>query len=76
MNFDAWLDKIKQHSTGIIGAVIGAIVAILIIKYGLLKVTFIVTLAAIGAFVGTIMKRSKDWLKRIIDKILPPGTYR
>lgn len=76
MKFDGLLEKIKQHSTVIIGAVIGAVVAILIIKYGLLKVLFIITLSAIGAFVGNIMKHSKDWIKRIIDKILPPGTYR
>ena len=74
------LEKITElystHRGGIIGAVTGILVAVAILLLGLFKVLFIAILAGIGYYIGKRMHEDRDYIKNLLDRVLPPGTYR
>ncbi|HHV60445.1 MAG TPA: DUF2273 domain-containing protein [Clostridiaceae bacterium] len=61
---------------GIDGAFIGLIVATAVLLLGVYRVVFIAICMSLGYFIGTKMSENKDYLKNLLDRILPPGTYR
>ena len=58
------------------GALIGLLVGLCIIFLGVLKTLFVGACVAVGFFVGRKFQKDKNFLKNLIDKIIPPGTYR
>ena len=76
MKFDEAFSMFKRNKSGLIGGVIGALIAILVLIFGFLKVLFVAICAAVGCLAGSIMQSSKNWIRKLIDKIFPPGTYR
>ena len=76
MKINDTFNMFKRNRTGVIGGVIGALLAVLILAFGFLRVLFIVVCAVVGCVIGTLMQSSKSWIKKLIDKIFPPGTYR
>lgn len=63
--------SVGTPACGAAGAVLGIIVALLLIFFGLWKTLFIVIMACIGAFCGGVAKKS-EWLKNVINKTFPP----
>lgn len=61
---------------GINGASIGATLAILIMVINIYRTIIIVIFASIGYYIGKRLSTDKDFIKKILDKFLPPGTYR
>ena len=76
MDFEKITKFYSSNKNGIIGAVIGIIIAVVILCLGLWKTLFIAFFAIAGYYGGTLLEQGKGLLKAIIDKILPPGTYR
>ena len=76
MNLERILCTMRTHRGGIIGAVIGLILAVLILLLGFFKVLFIAIFAGIGYYIGKRIHDDKDYIKNLLDRVLPPGTYR
>ncbi len=66
----------KSHRGGVNGAVVGLFIAVLILLVGFFKVLFIVMCMALGYYIGKVVTKEKDYIKKLFDRILPPGTYR
>ena len=66
----------KKHKYRINGIAIGAIIAIVLIRYGLLQSVFITVCVLVGYYIGKKYENDKGFIRKIIDKILPPGRYR
>ena len=73
-------DKIKNYyisnHSGVNGAIIGLIFSVLILLIGVINTLFIVVSMIIGYYFGKKLTVEKDYIKKLLDKILPPGTYR
>lgn len=76
MDKDTILSFYKAHRGGVNGAIIGFIVAVFILLIGFFQVFFIVICMSIGYYIGKIVSSDKDYIKKLFDRILPPGTYR
>ncbi len=74
------LEKITEfystHRGGIIGAAIGLLIAVAILLMGFFRVLFIAILAGIGYYIGKRIHEDRDYIKNLLDRVLPPGTYR
>ncbi len=66
----------KHHKGEILGAAIGFSIAIIVLLLGVLKAIFIVVCVAFGYYIGKMLSQDKDYIKNLLDRILPPGTYR
>lgn len=66
----------KDNIASLIGALIGLVVSVLIITIGLFNTVFIVLFVTLGYYVGQRLSRDRECIKKFLDKILPPGTYR
>ncbi len=66
----------EKHRGGIIGAGLGLVLAIFILILGFFKVLFIAIFAGVGYYIGKRIHDDKDYIKNLLDRVLPPGTYR
>jgi uncharacterized membrane protein len=76
MNLEKLLIYYDAHRGGIIGTAVGFIIAVLILLIGFFKVLFIALFAGVGYYVGKRIHDDKDYIKNLLDRVLPPGTYR
>jgi uncharacterized membrane protein len=76
MNFESILQYYNFHRGGINGALIGFLLAVAILILGFFTVLFIAIFAGIGYYVGKRIHDDKDYIKNLLDRVLPPGTYR
>lgn len=63
-------------SSGPAGALIAFVFALLWVIFGFWKLLFILLLTLAGYFVGYRYFRDRDTIRKLIDKILPPGMFR
>jgi uncharacterized membrane protein len=66
----------RQHKGEILGAAFGLSIAIIVLLLGILKALFIVICVVFGYYIGKRLSQDKDYIKNLLDRILPPGTYR
>ena len=69
-------DERSGISPGLTGLLIGFVVALLWVLFGFLKLLFIIAFSGAGYYVGIHYFRDRETIKRLIDKILPPGMFR
>lgn len=69
-----WLrELVEHHRNRILGALIGLIFALLVIRFGLLWTLFILLCVGIGYWVGKRLDEEPESLLHIFDRLLPPG---
>ena len=66
----------RAHKGEIIGAAIGLAIAVIVLLLGVLKALFVVICVVFGYYIGKRLSQDKDYIKNLLDRILPPGTYR
>lgn len=66
----------KSHRGGVNGAAAGLLVAVFILLIGFFRVLFIVICMSLGYYIGKTVTKDKEYIKKLFDRILPPGTYR
>jgi uncharacterized membrane protein len=76
MNLEKILMYYEDHKGAIIGAGTGFLMAILILILGFFKVLFIAIFAGVGYYIGKQIHEDRDYIKNLLDRVLPPGTYR
>jgi len=73
---DKILEFCGAHIGELIGAAIGLVISITILLLGVFKALFIAICVGLGYYIGKRMSEDKDYLKNLLDRVLPPGTYR
>jgi uncharacterized membrane protein len=43
---------------------------------GIFRTLFLIFCMLVGNYVGKKIQKDKDFIKNLLDKILPPGSYR
>lgn len=76
MNLEKILDFYSSHRGTINGAGIGFLTAVMILVLGFWRVLFIALLTGVGYYIGKRIHDDKDYIKNLLDRVLPPGTYR
>lgn len=66
----------EAHRGGLNGAGIGLAVALTILLLGFFKTLFIALCIGVGYYIGKKLNEDKEYIKNLLDRILPPGTYR
>ena len=66
----------RQHFYAINGAAIGRLVGFSFVMLGILETLFIAICIIAGYVIGKQLQKDKTFIKNLLDKILPPGTYR
>jgi len=70
------LESIKGKNPGTVGAVVGLILALSLVLFGLLNTLFLIGMTALGYFLGIRYFRNREVFRDLLDKILPPGMFR
>jgi uncharacterized membrane protein len=73
---EKFIEYYMGHRGAINGALAGFLFAVFILLVGFLKALFIVLCTGIGYYIGKRISEEKDYLKNLLDRVLPPGTYR
>jgi len=76
MDLNQFAKFYSSHKGGVIGAAIGILVAVLILWLGFFNMLFIAILGGIGYYIGVALFQGKNFIRELIDRIIPPGTYR
>lgn len=76
MNMGSLMEFYNSHKGGINGAAIGLLIAVAILAFGFFRTLFIAICIGIGYYIGKKLHNDKDYFKNMLDRILPPGTYR
>lgn len=76
MNKEKLIGFYVSHRGGVNGGLIGLAISILILIINPLRTFFIAFCVGIGYYIGKRLSEDKDFVKNLLDKILPPGTYR
>lgn len=76
MDKGKFLEFYYSHRGGINGSLIGFAIAVFILKVGFFSTLFIALFVGIGYYVGKKLSADRDYIKKLLDKVLPPGTYR
>lgn len=76
MDKEKLLEFYNSHRWEINGALIGIGVASTILIINFFRTLFIVICAGIGYYIGKRVSEDKDYIKNLLDRVLPPGTYR
>lgn len=71
-----FLEYYKTHSGRVKGALIGLIIAIGILTLGFLKTIFIAICVFLGYYIGKQYEMDKNFWRKILNKIFPPGRFR
>lgn len=66
----------KLHRGRVIGVLLGIAVALTVIWFGILGALFIALCAFVGYYIGKKMESDKNFWRKILDRLLPPGRYR
>lgn len=69
-------DQGPRLSSGIIGALIMFVFALIWVAFGFWRLLFILVLTLAGYYVGFRYFRDRDAIRKLIDRILPPGMFR
>jgi len=70
------MENLKGRNPGMIGAVVGLSLALLLVIFGVLKTLFILALTLAGYLIGVRYFANRDDFRDLLDKILPPGMFR
>ncbi len=76
MKFEDLANFYNDHKGGINGALIGFVISVSILVFGFFRILFISLFVAAGYYIGKKVHQDKDYIKNLLDRILPPGTYR
>ncbi len=66
----------RSHFGEINGALIGLIIAICVLVVGFFQTLFIAICVFLGYYIGKKISKDKNYIRNLLDRILPPGTYR
>ena len=66
----------RNNYFGINGALVGLALGLALVFLGLVKTIILAACILVGYFVGRMLQKDKNFLKNLLDKILPPGSYR
>ncbi len=69
-------ENFKGRHPGLVGALIGLSLALLLVIFGFFKTLFILFLTLVGYLIGVRYFADKDDFRDLLDKILPPGMFR
>lgn len=76
MQKERLLEFYRAHSGEIIGSFIGFVVGVAILVLGIFRVLFLAICVGLGYYIGKQISADKNYIKNLIDRVLPPGTYR
>ncbi len=76
MNKEKLFQFYNSHRGGVIGGIVGLVIACAILIIGFLHTLFIAICVGIGYYIGKRLSEDKDYIKNLLDRVLPPGTYR
>lgn len=76
MSKEKLLGFYNSHRGAVNGGLIGLGIAVLILIINPLRTLFIAICVGIGYYIGKRLSEDKDCIKNLLDRVLPPGTYR
>lgn len=66
----------RNYRQCINGAIIGLVLGLMFVILGIFKTLVIAACIFVGFFLGKKVNEDKDFFKKLLDRILPPGMYR
>jgi len=58
------------------GAIIGLLIGLSLVFAGIIETVIIAACIFVGFYVGKKLREDRDFIRKLLDKILPPGTFR
>lgn len=76
MEWGKLINFYKAHYGEINGGICGLLFALCTLIAGFFQTMFIAICVLIGYYIGKKVSKDKDYIRNLLDRILPPGTYR
>lgn len=70
------IDFLQGKNPGVIGALAGLFLGLLLVIFGFWKSLFVLFLTVGGYILGVSAFANAESFKRLLDRILPPGRFR
>ena len=74
--FSALISNLRDGQAGKKGALVGFVIALLLVIFGLIKTIFVLILTVIGYYIGVRFFSDENSIKELFDRIFPPGRFR
>ncbi len=66
----------RTHFYPVNGAIVGLLIGLSFYFFGIFATIFIAACTFVGYWVGKQIQKDRSFLRNLLDKILPPGSYR
>lgn len=66
----------RTHFYPVNGAIIGLLIGLSFHFLGIIATLFLALCVFVGYWVGRQIQKDRSFLRNLLDKILPPGSYR
>lgn len=76
MSKEKIIEFYRSHCGAVNGALIGFTISVFILVLGFFRTIFIAICVLLGYYIGKKISDDREYLKNLLDRILPPGTYR
>jgi uncharacterized membrane protein len=71
-----FLENLNLHNIAVISALSAFFLGLLLILFGFWKTLFLILITLVGYYFGKKFLSNKEELKKLLDRILPPGRFR
>lgn len=66
----------REHYYAVNGGIIGLAIGASLVSLGIIKTLIIAICVLVGYYIGRRLQKDKDFIRNLLDRILPPGSYR
>lgn len=70
------INFLQGKNPGVVGALTGLSLALLLVIFGFWKTLLVISLTIIGYILGVKYFSNTEQFKKLLDRILPPGRFR
>ena len=74
--FEPIVQRLRGRNAGFVGLVLGFILGLLLVLFGVLRTLLIIALSCGGYYVGIRYFADAESFRRLLDRLLPPGRFR
>jgi uncharacterized membrane protein len=76
MDIQKLLAYYHAHTSEINGALIGFVFSVCVLLFGFFQTIFVSGSVFLGFYIGKKLSQDQEYIKNLLDKILPPGINR
>ncbi|MBO4261334.1 MAG: DUF2273 domain-containing protein [Clostridia bacterium] len=66
----------RKYHYCINGAILGLVTGLMLVFFGIWRTLIVLACVYLGFFIGRKLMHDHDFIKKLLDRILPPGSFK